>query len=110
MAYSDGRCGGEAAAPGREPQVVLNGSCWPRLAGPVAQNAGVLEISGSADADFWPGASLKTVKSYVATKEVNLSVEVDRVSIEQVGTDMAQTTPFWTEALNEILAGGHKLF
>jgi peptide chain release factor 2 len=30
--------------------------------------------------------------------------------VEQVGADMAQSTPFWTEALNEILAGGHKLF
>ena len=30
--------------------------------------------------------------------------------VEQVGAEMAQSTPFWTEALNEILAGGHKLF
>jgi hypothetical protein len=30
--------------------------------------------------------------------------------VEQVGVDMAQSTPYWTEALNEILAGGHKLF
>jgi hypothetical protein len=30
--------------------------------------------------------------------------------IEQVGRDMADTTPFWNEALNEILAGGKKLF
>ena len=30
--------------------------------------------------------------------------------VEQVGKEMAQSTPFWTEALNEILAGGHKLF
>jgi predicted Zn finger-like uncharacterized protein len=29
---------------------------------------------------------------------------------EQVGLELAQSTPFWTEALNEILAGGHKLF
>jgi hypothetical protein len=29
---------------------------------------------------------------------------------EQVGVELAQSTPFWTEALNEILAGGHKLF
>ena len=29
---------------------------------------------------------------------------------EQVGLEVAQSTPFWTEALNEILAGGHKLF
>ena len=30
--------------------------------------------------------------------------------VEQVGKDMAETTPFWTDALNEILAGGKKLF
>ena len=30
--------------------------------------------------------------------------------VEQVGQEMAQSTPYWTEALNEILAGGKKLF
>jgi len=30
--------------------------------------------------------------------------------IEQVGKDMAESTPFWTDALNEILSGGKKLF
>ena len=30
--------------------------------------------------------------------------------VEQVGAEMARSTPFWTEALNEILAGGKKLF
>ena len=30
--------------------------------------------------------------------------------VEQVGKDMADSTPFWTDALNEILAGGKKLF
>jgi hypothetical protein len=30
--------------------------------------------------------------------------------VEQVGKEMAETTPFWTDALNEILAGGKKLF
>lgn len=30
--------------------------------------------------------------------------------VEQVGQELAQTTPYWTEALNEILAGGHKVF
>jgi hypothetical protein len=30
--------------------------------------------------------------------------------VEQVGQELAQSTPFWTEALNEILAGGKKLF
>src|SRR6266516_236667 len=30
--------------------------------------------------------------------------------VEQVGPDMAKGTPFWSEALNEILAGGNKIF
>jgi len=30
--------------------------------------------------------------------------------VEQVGGDLAKNTPFWTEALNEILAGGNKVF
>jgi hypothetical protein len=30
--------------------------------------------------------------------------------VEQVGKDLAESTPFWTEALNEILAGGNKIF
>src|SRR5262245_18052738 len=52
----------------------------------VKQNAGVLEISGTGESDFWSGASLKTAKSYVATKDLNLVVEMDRVSLEQVGS------------------------
>jgi hypothetical protein len=30
--------------------------------------------------------------------------------VQQVGTELASSTPFWTEALNEILAGGQKVF
>jgi len=30
--------------------------------------------------------------------------------VEQVGRDLAESTPFWNEALNEILAGGKKVF
>jgi len=30
--------------------------------------------------------------------------------VEQVGKDLAESTPFWNEALNEILAGGSKVF
>lgn len=30
--------------------------------------------------------------------------------VEQVGKDMAEMTAFWNEALNEILAGGKKVF
>ncbi len=30
--------------------------------------------------------------------------------VEQVGQEVAKSTPFWAEALNEILAGGNKVF
>ena len=30
--------------------------------------------------------------------------------VEQVGPEMAQSTPFWNEALNDLLAGGQKVF
>lgn len=30
--------------------------------------------------------------------------------VDQVGEEMATSTPFWREALNEILAGGQELF
>ena len=64
----------------------------------VAAKGGQLDISGVATGDgtlYWPGASLKTVKSYVATKELNLAFEVDRVLIEQPGT-AARTGVFIT--------------
>jgi hypothetical protein len=51
----------------------------------VTQTGGALTIDGSVTTDLWPGASLKTAKSYVATKDLNLVVEVDRVSIEAAG-------------------------
>ncbi|MBI2926803.1 MAG: hypothetical protein HYY24_13995, partial [Verrucomicrobia bacterium] len=61
----------------------------------VAQSGGVLDISGTTDTDYWPGASLKTAKSFLATKELNLVFEVDRVSIEPLGT-AARTAVFIT--------------
>jgi capsid protein len=30
--------------------------------------------------------------------------------VDQVGAELAKSTPFFTEALNEILAGGQKIF
>ena len=52
----------------------------------VASSGGTLGISGTADTDFWSGASLKTKNSYLATKDLNLVFGVDRVSLDQVGT------------------------
>jgi hypothetical protein len=52
----------------------------------VGASGGVLNIEGAADGDYWSGASLKSVKSFVATRDLTLSVEVDRVSLDQPGT------------------------
>ena len=52
----------------------------------VAANGGLLEISGTTEAEFWAGASLRTVESFVATPDLLLSVEVDRALIDQVGS------------------------
>jgi len=52
----------------------------------VTQTGGALNISGAGESDFWSGSSLKTAKSYVALKDLNLMVEVDRTSIEQAGS------------------------
>lgn len=52
----------------------------------VSQSGGTLVIAGTTDTSFWAGASLKTVKSFVATKELNLQFDVDRVSLDQAGS------------------------
>jgi intracellular sulfur oxidation DsrE/DsrF family protein len=53
----------------------------------VNQTGGTLVVSGALDiAQYWGGARLKTVKSFVATKELNLVCEVDRVSVVESGT------------------------
>jgi hypothetical protein len=52
----------------------------------VTQTGGTLQIAGASDTAPLAGASLKTAKSYVATRDLNLAVEADRVSLEQVGT------------------------
>ena len=52
----------------------------------VTQTGGRLNISGAGETDYWSGSSLKSAKSYVATKDLNLVVEVDRVSNEQAGS------------------------
>jgi hypothetical protein len=47
---------------------------------------GVLEISGTAETDFWSGASLRTANSFVALRDLNLSVDVERVALEANGS------------------------
>ena len=52
----------------------------------VEATGGQIQIEGIVDVADWAGASLKTANSYLATEDLNLVVEVDRISIDQFGT------------------------
>ena len=52
----------------------------------VSQTGGTLVVSGTTDTSFWAGAGVKSTKSFVATKELNLVFDVDRVSLDQSGS------------------------
>lgn len=49
----------------------------------VTQTGGALQISGSVDGAFWPGASVQTVGEFGATPDLPLVLEVDRVSVDR---------------------------
>lgn len=51
----------------------------------VVQTGGQLRISGYVNVGYWPGATLKTVQSFTATKDLPLEFEMDRVSIDPTG-------------------------
>ena len=53
----------------------------------VTQSGGRLNISGSTELDYWPGASLKTVGTFLASEDLPLVFEVDRVSIDPLSLD-----------------------
>ena len=52
----------------------------------VSQAGGTLNIEGFTDVDFWGGASLKTADGFLATPDLHLVFEMDRVFIDQLGT------------------------
>lgn len=58
----------------------------------VAQTGGQLQISGIIDiASYWGGASLKTVDEYIATPDLPLVFDMDRVSIDNLYYDTPAT-------------------
>lgn len=63
----------------------------------VAASDGALRIEGSGESDFWSGASVKSVKSFQATPDLNLMVTVDRNEIASTGT-AGRTGVFLTTA------------
>lgn len=53
----------------------------------MTETGGTLVVQGALDvAQYWGGTRLKSVQNFVATKELNLVCEVDRVSVEETGT------------------------
>ncbi len=63
----------------------------------VANTGGALRIDGTGESDFWSGASVKSVKSFQATPDLNLVVTVDRNEIVSTGT-AGRTGVFLTTA------------
>jgi len=75
----------------------------------VNATGGVLEITGTTDTDWWAGSSIKTVQSFVATPDLNLSVEVDRVMVNHTAT-AARTGVFLTTSdRSRFVFFGHNL-
>ncbi len=50
----------------------------------VTQSGGTLNIEGASEAGTWAGASAKTVETFIASPDLNLSFEMDRVSVAEV--------------------------
>jgi hypothetical protein len=61
----------------------------------VSTTGGQLVMSGGLSAQYWGGVSLKTVTQFVASKDLPLVFEMDRVSLTQSGTS-ARTGAFIT--------------
>jgi hypothetical protein len=52
----------------------------------VTTSGGQLRMSGGLAEQYWGGVSLKTVQDYVATRDLRLVFEIDRVSLAYTGT------------------------
>jgi hypothetical protein len=69
----------------------------------IVQANGTLTISGFSTSDFWGGASIRSVNNFIATKDLPLTVEFDRVfmtrnSPVQTESTAARTGVFLTTA------------
>lgn len=52
----------------------------------ITTTGGTLKVSGGLSEQYWGGISLKTVSPFLATKDMPLVFEMDRVSIARTGT------------------------
>lgn len=76
----------------------------------VKPTGGLLRIEGSGETDYWSGASAKSVKTFTATKDLNLVVEVDRVSIDQGASSAVRSGIYLTTSdRSRYLFFGHNL-
>lgn len=58
----------------------------------IVQADGRLTISGDAFAEFWGGTSVRSVPTFTATRDLPLTVEVDRVAISRTKLDETEST------------------
>jgi hypothetical protein len=58
----------------------------------VTQPGGALQILGSADSQWWPGASIQTVSDFTASTNLPLVLEVDRVSVDRTSQSGLDST------------------
>ena len=58
----------------------------------VTQAGGVVQISGSADTQWWPGASIQTVGDFTASKDLLLVLEADRVFLDRTSLSGVDST------------------
>ncbi|MBX3732344.1 MAG: hypothetical protein KF791_07085 [Verrucomicrobiae bacterium] len=75
----------------------------------VTQSAGALYIDGTAETDFWSGASVKSVGTFTATRDLNLVVEADRVSLDYFGTAARSGIFLTTGDRSRYLFFGHNI-
>jgi hypothetical protein len=58
----------------------------------VTQANGQLTLSGTATDQYWGGVSARSIPTFTATKELPLTVEVDRVSLNRTKLDETDST------------------
>ena len=64
----------------------------------VSTTGGALQISGTVDVNYWPGASVISAKAFTATRDLNLVVDVDRVSLDLGTSSAARSGIYLTSA------------
>lgn len=70
---------------------------------------GVITFSGTANERWWSGISLATIPTFAASRETNLVVTVDRVSIDGSGSAYRSNVWFTDENRSRFIFFGHNV-